>query len=323
MAYPELKELTLAEQLFDEGKLDRALEILNDESNFEELNVQQKSHFQFLKGLILFYLNKGEDLIRLGETIYKEGQKRNDNLQSFDGLYFIITGLAITGKYEEAFKLLEKADSLLKSISDVSKEITTQRKARLSAAKAFVGLRGGKVDLIEKSLGWILDSQEKFEKSFEIVQANLIMASYMFRVKSNFDLTKEHIKKALSISKEIKFNHYWIALCYLYFGGYYASIGEMDKSLKNNLKSLELFKKIKSTFNVAILLGNMGGMYSERGEYKLAVEHLEESLYLLQQLPQGFISIEAVIGSLVILAVEHGDNERTQKYFQLLEDLHK
>ncbi|MFW9823740.1 MAG: tetratricopeptide repeat protein [Candidatus Thorarchaeota archaeon] len=321
MAYPELKELTLAEQLFDEGKLDKALEILNDESNFEELNLQQKSHFQFLKGLILFYLNKGEDLIRLGETIYKEGQKRNDNLQSFDGLYFIITGLAITGKYEEAFKLLEKADSLLKSISDVSKEITTQRKARLSAAKAFVGLRGGKVDLIEKSLGWILDSQEKFEKSFEIVWVNLIMASYLFRVKSNFDLCKEHIKNALSLAKEIKFNHYWIALCQLYFGGYYSSIGEMDKSLKYNKKSLELFKKIKSSFNIAILLGNMGDMYGKMGEYDLAVEHLEESINLFEHLPRGFISIEGVISNLIILAVEYGDNERTQKYFHRLEDI--
>ena len=91
MSYSELNQLALAEELFDTGKLDEALEILNDESHFEGLSLQQKSHFQFLKGLILFYLNKGEDLMSLGETIYKKGQKRNDNLQSFDGLYFIIT----------------------------------------------------------------------------------------------------------------------------------------------------------------------------------------------------------------------------------------
>ncbi|MFX1281417.1 MAG: tetratricopeptide repeat protein [Promethearchaeota archaeon] len=322
MSLPKLNQLTKAEELFDDGNLEGALEILKDPSQYEGLDLQQKSYFQFLRGLILFYFNRGEDLTSLGEIMYKEGKDRNDNLQSFDGFYFIITGLALAGKYEEAFKLFEKAESVLKSISLESKEIITQRKARLSIIKAFVGLRGGKVDLVEKSLVWILDSQEKFEKSFEIPWANLIMASYLFRVKSNFDLTREHIKKALSLAKEIKFNHYWIALCHLYFGGYYASIGEMDKSLKYNIKSLELFKKIKSTFNVAILLGNMGDMYHERGEYKLAVEHLEESLYLLQQLPQGFVSIENVIGSLVILATEHGDNERTQKYFQWLEDFY-
>ena len=323
MSHLDLKHLTKAECLFDVGKLNEALEILNDENHFEGHDLQQKSYFQFLKGLILMYLNKGDDLISLGEPIYKEGQKRNDNLQSFDGLFFIILGLAIAGKFEEAFRLFEKAESVLKSISDVSKEIITQRKARLSATKAFVGLRGGKVDLVEKSLVWILDSQEKFDKSFEIVWANLIMASYLFRVKINYDLCKEHIKKALSLAKEIKFNHYWIALCQLYFGGYYLSIGELDKSLKYNIKSLELFKKIKSNFNIAILLNNIGNLFGEMGEYELAVEHLEESISLLEQLPQGFISIEGVIGSLIELAVEYGDNERTQKYFHRLENIYK
>ena len=57
----QLNQLTRAEELFDSGYLDEALEILNDESHFEGLSFQQKSHFQFLKGLILFYLNKGEE----------------------------------------------------------------------------------------------------------------------------------------------------------------------------------------------------------------------------------------------------------------------
>jgi len=322
MSHPALNQLTRAEELFDSGYLDEALEILNDLSQYKGLNLQQKSYFQFLKGLILFYLNKGEDLISLGETIYKEGQKCNDNLQSFDGLFFIFTGLAIAGKFEEAFKLFEKAELALKHISNVSKKIITQRKVRLSVVKAFVGLRGGKVDLVEKSLDWILDSQEEFDKSFEIVWANLIMASYFTRVKSKFDLCREHIKKAFSLAKEIKFNHYWIALCQLYFGVYYGSIGEMDTSLKYNIKSLELFRKIKSTFNIAILLNNMGELYGEMGEYELAVNYFEEGISLLEHFPQSFVSIEGIIESLITVAVEYGDNERAQKYFHRLEDIY-
>ena len=322
MSHSELNQLSRAEELFNQGNLEEALEILNDESHFEGLSLQQKSHFQFLKGLILFYYNKGEDLISLGETIFKEGQKCNDNLQSFDGLFFMITGFGIAGKFEEAFKLFEEAESLLKHISKLSKEILTQRKARLSVVKAFVGLHGGKVDLVEKSLEWILDSQEKFDKSFEIVWANLIMSSYLLRVKSKFDLGREHIKKALSLAKEIKFNHFWIALCQLYFGVYYVSIGEMDTSLKCNIKSLELFKKIKSSFNIAILLNNIGDLYGEMGEYELAVKHFEEGISLLEQFPQSFISIEGIIESLITVAVEHGDNERAQKYFRRLENIY-
>jgi tetratricopeptide (TPR) repeat protein len=149
------------------------------------------------------------------------------------------------------------------------------------------------------------------------------MASYLLRVKIKFNLCLEHIKKALSLAKEIKFNHYWIALCQLYFGGYYATIGELDKSLKYNKNGLELFRKIKSSLNIAILLNNMGDLYSEMGEYELAVEHLEESINTLEQIPQGFFSIEGAIDSLITLAVEHEDNERAQKYFHRFENIYK
>jgi len=322
MFHSELSQLTLAEELFDTGKLNEALEILNEESHFEKLNLQQKSRFQFLKGLILLYLNEGENLVSLGETIYLEGEKRNDKLQSFDGLIFILTGLALAGEYEVAFKLFKEIDSAIKAISNVSKELLIKRKARLSVAKAFVGLHGGRVDLVKKSLDWIIDSQEKLEKSFEIVWANLLMASYQIRVESKFDLCREHIEKALTLAEGIKFNHYWIALCHLYFGGYYSSIGELDTSLSWNVKSLELFKKIKSSFNVAILLNNMGELYGEMGEYELAVEHFEEGISLLEQLPQGFMTIEGIIGSLIDVAVDHGDKERVRKYFHRLEDIY-
>ena len=322
MPYSELNQVSRAEELFNQGNLEGALEILNDESHFEGLSLQQKNYFQFLKGLILFYLNQGEDLISLGETVYKEGQKRNDNLQSFDGLWFIFTGLGLSDKYDEAFKLIKKIEILIKNISNVSKDVLTLRKVRLSVTKAFVGLHGGKVNLVEKSLEWILDSQEKFDKSFEIVWANLIMASYSFRVKNNFDLCREHIKKALSLAKAIKFNHFWIALCQIFFGGYYESIGEMDKSLKYNIKGLELFKKMKNNAHIAVLLNNMGVLYGEMGKYELAVDHLEESINLYEQNPHSLFNIEMPIENLISLAVEHGNNERAQKYFHRLEDIY-
>jgi len=144
MSNSDLKQLTRAEELFDAGELDKALEILNDQSQYEGLNFQQKSHFQFIKGLILFYLNSGEDIVSLGEEIYKEGQKRNDNLHSFDGLWFIFTGLGLWGKHDEAFKLIKKIEILINDLSNVSKDILTLRKVRLSAAKAYVGLHGGR-----------------------------------------------------------------------------------------------------------------------------------------------------------------------------------
>ncbi|MFW9882320.1 MAG: hypothetical protein ACFFG0_55365 [Candidatus Thorarchaeota archaeon] len=137
MSHSELNQLTLAEELFDAGKLDEALEILNESIQFEGLNSQQKDHFQFLKGLILMYQNKCDELIELGEKLFKEGQKLNEHLKSVDGLFYILTGLCLTGKFSEAFQKIKPAEASLELISNISKNILIQRTIRIRILKAF------------------------------------------------------------------------------------------------------------------------------------------------------------------------------------------
>ena len=45
MSYSKLNQLKFVEELFGIGKLNEALEILNDESHFEDLSLEQKCHF--------------------------------------------------------------------------------------------------------------------------------------------------------------------------------------------------------------------------------------------------------------------------------------
>ena len=95
----------------------------------------------------------------------------------------------------------------------------------------------------------ILTQEKELGKTFEIVWANIMMARVMHQGKSRFDLAIDHIKKAISIAMEIKFNHFWIAFCELMFGVIYVSIGELDKSLKQHIKSLAMFKKIRNSWS--------------------------------------------------------------------------
>ncbi|MFX0011086.1 MAG: hypothetical protein ACFE9R_12275, partial [Candidatus Hermodarchaeota archaeon] len=57
------------------------------------------------------------------------------------------------------------------------------------------------------------------------------------------------------------------------------------------------------------------------GEYELAVESIEESINLLKQIPQGFITIEGNIEVLIDITIQQGDNDRAQKYFHRLENI--
>ena len=113
MSHSDLKQLTKAEELFDAGKLDEALELLEDLDQLKGFDLQQKGYYQVLKAKILFYQGKHEEAIKLGERIFKEGQKLNDNLQIVDGLTLAAMGLMEIRKWDDAFKYIEKAEILL------------------------------------------------------------------------------------------------------------------------------------------------------------------------------------------------------------------
>ena len=319
MFHPELKQLTRAEQLFDAGNLDEALELLNDQSQFEELNFEQKDHYNFLKGQILSYQTKIKELIYLGGQIYKEGQNRNEYLQSFDGLYFILTGLVFAFKFDEAFKRIEEAEVLLRLIPNRSKPILIQREVRMSLLKAWINLEVGNIDLAEKCLEQSLGLEKELGNTFEIVWVYSLMSRIMFRAKSRYNLAIEYSKKALSLAKKIKFNHFWIALNNLYFGRIYQAIGELNTSLKYSMKSLAIFKEIKSNWFIAEINKIIGEVYIEIGDYDIALKYLEESLSIFENLPSEIV---LSLSNLIEVALEKGDMELAQKYYNRLENLY-
>lgn len=315
MSHPEFKELTRAEELFDNGKLNEALEMLKDWNLINDLNPQQRKHYQFVKGLILTYQNKSRELIKLGEDIIEEGQKLNDNLQSFDGFFFKLTGLGIAFKFSEAFELLEKVEAVLRLISNVPDNILIQREVRYSMLRGWINFNLGKIDIGEKYFNQTLGYQKELGYTFEFVWANLMMA-YVMMVRSRYDLAIEYTKKALTMAYEIKFKHFWIAFCELGFGVIYSSIGELDIALKHNMNSLAMYKEIKNDWYISAVLNNTGLTLAEIGDYETALEYLEESLIFRERNP---VNIENALSSIITTALNNDDIKLAQKYFHRFE----
>ena len=169
MSLSQLNQLKRAEKLFDEGKLGEALEIFNDWSQLEGLSLQQKKYYQFLKGMILVYQHNIEEVIKFGEQILKEGQKYNDHLQSFDGLYFIIYGKVVAKfdeKLEDVHKLLEKIEASFRLISNVSKKDLIQREARLNLLKGHFYTDRRNTNLAEKCIEKVFSVERELANSF-------------------------------------------------------------------------------------------------------------------------------------------------------------
>ncbi len=318
MSHPELNQLTKAEQLFDEGELYEALEIFNDQNQFEGINAQQKDYYLFLRGLILIYQLNSEDTIKLGEQLFKEGQKHNDNLQAIDGLFFIICGLNIANKFDETLKFIQKAEDLLKKNSDIPNNICIIREVRVKLIKTWSNMYIGNIELAEMCLEWIFEIQKDLGLTFEIVWAHTLQGQIMLFAKRKTNLALKSFEKALFLTKEVKFNHFWIAMCHEFIAIIYQAIGELESSLIHHLKALTLVKGFKSNFWDGRLLNNIGNAYLEKGEYDLAMEYLEK--YLIINEIQS-VGVEGCLDSLIYAALEKGDTERAQKYFNRLENI--
>ncbi len=319
MSNLDLDQLTRAGQLFEVGKLDEALEILNDSSQFEGLDSQQKEQFLYLKCLILAYQNKGEELIILGKQLFEEGQKCNHNLQSFDGLFFVINGLCLTNKLDETFKKIDEAEALLNSIYKTSGNNLIQREIRLNVVKAWINMLIGNINLAEKYLERPLRLQKELGNSFVTVWANILKAQILVQVKGKYDLGMQYTNNAMSLAKKLKFNHYWIGFCHVSLGVIYMFLYETEIGLEHHIKSLEIFQKINNVWYIAALLNNIGLVYCDNGEYDTALKYLEESLIHWKQHP---FQLESCIHNLIFITLEKGDTELAQKYFQRLENMY-
>jgi len=313
MPHSDLKQLTQVEELFNAGKLDDALELLEDLDQLEGLDLQQKGYYQILKAHILTYQGKHEELIKLGEEVLKESQKLNEKLLSVDGLIMLFYGLSMAKDFDKALEVTEQAEIILKDISNISQNDLMERKARVLASKGSIYVAKGNWEMAQKMSEQTLSMQ----KDIGITPIN--RAVLIRIVKSRFDLALEYIKKAMLLAEGMEFNHYWIGMCHLHFGIVYSDIGEIDLCLEHEMKSLALFKEISNKQNVAVMLNNIAASYIMKGNYDLALKYLEESISLYDTNLDG---VAVCLTNLTFIALEKDNNELAQQYFQRLEKIY-
>ncbi|MFX0022530.1 MAG: hypothetical protein ACFE9S_09385, partial [Candidatus Hermodarchaeota archaeon] len=143
MSFSEQSQLTRAEELFDAGRLQEASDLLDELIQLEELDLEQKGYYQYLKGFILDCQGKYNELLEFGEKMFEEYQLTKQNLRAVDGLIFMFFGLLELERIEEFGMIIEKSDELLKRTSNTSKIELLRRKAWINVAKGYNYMKKG------------------------------------------------------------------------------------------------------------------------------------------------------------------------------------
>ena len=179
-------------------------------------------------------------------------------------------------------------------------------------------LMTGDLDLVDKHLKRLIYLEKELSNTFEKVWIYILLARRMLQGEIQHNLVMEYTRKALTLAKDIKFNHFWIAWSHISAGLAYYYFCEYKKSVKHRLKSLEVCRKIGNKYYIAWNINDIGVIYSTIGNYDLALKYFQDSL----SLRKDHEYIEVPLSNLIEAALEKDDFELARKYFKRLEDLY-
>jgi len=312
------EELIQAENLIEEGKFDRALKLLKIFDKKNSISKHDKLSCYHLRSQLLIWQGKYEEAIKICEEMYIFSQLYDYKLKSIDSL--ILLSHIYTYQYEDdkALNLVEKAENLLKTISQESPELFLGRKAHLLYCQGSIYFHKGDLTRALEYLERSLSLREEIGYKQEIAESYYTIARVL-AYNGNFDRALKPLKRSLKLATESN-SLFYIGLCYNTLGTIDIFKGKINRSLANFEKALAIFKKIKNKKVISGLLNNMGETYILKGEMNQALEYLEQSLELDKNFDIGYLKF-GTLDTAIQIALEINDINRAQKYFQALEKI--
>ncbi|MFW9824297.1 MAG: tetratricopeptide repeat protein [Candidatus Thorarchaeota archaeon] len=350
------KELIHAEELYYDGQVEEALEIIE---NFEKTgDLAQKDQLSaiLLKGNIYCITHEFIKAIDIGERAYPISQELGLVPESIEALS-LKAQIFWHGNIKKALDLISEAEKLLASLSDESPTIHDKLKYNLMYLKCYFynntethekafELAMDMLTLAENiknnvNVGWsivafgeifawgkweldtALEYSIKSLKHFKKLNYQIGIA-YSYQsigaihcYNGNLNKALEFCKKSLTIEESSDFSKVQ-ALSYL--GTTYTHLGELDKALECNKKSTKLAKKSRWYTFLVVNKRNSGDIYRRRGEFDKAKKNFEQVVALGTTYENTIIMLPALI-SLLIINLDNNSREEAQQYLKHLENL--
>ena len=318
----ESKELIQVKKLIDEGNYDEALQLIDSFEQMKSLTLQDKVSCRLLKCNLLFWQWKFGEMLKIADQLYKESLELGRNLQSVDALILSAKALKFLEREEEAINVINQAEELLKTFTQELPEDYMQREAHIYIVK---GMRSPssfyKVDDQLKFLEQSLVLGEKLGNKVLIAESLYYIAYILGGEKGELNRTIKYLKRSLLFAEESN-NKYYMAINLLFLMIFHNNKGELDRSLMYGEQGLTLCEKINNKQAIAGSLTQIGNVYRGKGNFSRALGYLERGLALREELGIN-LHTSVTLTNLIGVAVEMGDLELAQKYFNRLKQLNE
>ncbi|MFX1493210.1 MAG: hypothetical protein ACFFBZ_02905 [Promethearchaeota archaeon] len=258
MLYSNKNEISQAKQLKSEGKFPEALEIINNLEDKKGLTLQDQFEIHHLKGSLLTELGYMNKALYYAELAYKESQQLKNKFQTIDALLTKSHILVMNDKQNEALKIINKTERILKTINQASSMEFKEKKAYIAFNKCGCYFNLGELN---RSLNY---ANEVLTIAKEIKNKKLIMLAtklllFNYSLKGDLGRNLEYIERYLSLAEELNDKQEIIGALNS-MGGFFIEKRDFDKALGYLKRSLLLCDEIKS-FKTVIVLSSLFEVY--------------------------------------------------------------
>ncbi|MFX1326571.1 MAG: tetratricopeptide repeat protein [Promethearchaeota archaeon] len=304
------KELLDVEQLIQQAKFKKALELIKILEKRKIDNSKDQLFLYVLKGKIFCYKEQYKQAIEVGETAYQLSQKLGSISKSIDSL-LIIAHTAYLGNIEQAYKHIKEASQLIKQISeDIASDLPKLQSEILIVKIIVYHFRKAHTKALKLAKQW-LSLRENLTEKLELSRIYHILVD-IYLLKNNPDTALSYALKSLDIQKELR-NPIGIATSLSFIGLSYFRKGDFNKALKYGRQSL-IIKQI-SIFTKLATLHLLGAIYKEKGNIDRTLRYYRRAAKLAEE--EGYIEdfIENIMGIGATYRMK-GDFDQATKYLQ-------
>jgi tetratricopeptide (TPR) repeat protein len=250
--HPELERVW---KIYNEGKIEEALQLLIDFEKLGDLTLEDKHYYRFLIGLIFFHMGRFQESPKIAEQDYHESESQNNHLFLIDSILLKFSVLQSIGGPDSPIwvdnpnsKIWEDVllgEKLLESITQEHPDDFKLRKGFLFIMKGFFFFWGRNLDkaiaLFKKSLA-ILENYDIF--GFELKRQSLYILGISYGQRGEFDLALDSHKKSLDLFKgSTAYTNMTKGVTYNSIGQIYFQKSVLDQAIKSFKKSLKLMEQ--------------------------------------------------------------------------------
>ncbi|MHA2399131.1 MAG: tetratricopeptide repeat protein [Promethearchaeota archaeon] len=316
MFHSENRKLIQAEKLIEEGKIEKARQVLNDFGKNKDAPYLERISYYTLKSRLAFYLIDWDECTKYAEKAYQESQKLENSLLLLDVYIQMTSTFLWQFKTHEESEFIKKSEDLLKTLpKELSKELT-KRKAYVLWQKGVYYQQKVEFEKAKECWEESLAINEKLDLKVDI-------AICLFQLGQVF-LQIGDLNRALEYTESGKTHITSLSLIrllhqfYWQFGGIYYMKGELDRALSYFEQVLAFAEKKNDLILRYMCYNSIGMTYQEKGDFSRALENLEKSMSIAEEYGESNRRVNrrifAVSDSLFHLALDMNDLEQAKRY---------